>query len=531
VGAKEQGGPMTGMIVCPQPVAAEAGLAVLRRGGNAVDAAVATAFVQGVIDPMMCGIGGSGLMLVYLARERRVEVIEFHARAGAGVRPDQWENLFLRVAADRYGYVLKGWVNDCGYQSVGVPGMVAGLAEALRRHGSLSWADALAPGLKAARRGAEVTSYLRDYWQREDVPDLVPGDERIQWTPEARRVYTKGGHLYGLGETIANPDLARTYERLVEAGPEDFYRGELARTIAADFEANGGFISEQDLASYRPHVTDPIDGSYRGRRVVVPGPPAGGLTLIQMLNYLERFDLAAAGWPSVEAARRLVEAMGWAVAEREQWLADPMFAEVPTARLSAKEYAAAVPEHTESPTTTQVCVIDAEGNAVSLTHTLGSSSGVVTRGLGFIFNNYMNCFDPRPGRVNSLLPGKTRITMMVPTFVFEERQLKIVAGAPGGTKIVTGVLQSLLNLLDHGMSPLEAVAAARLDFQGDVVQAELRLPGDVLDGLRALGYSVNRRPRGYDPYFAKAQVILVGADGSLRGASDPRGDGGMALAL
>jgi gamma-glutamyltranspeptidase/glutathione hydrolase len=223
--------------------------------------------------------------------------------------------------------------------------------------------------------------------------------------------------------------------------------------------------------------------------------------------------------------------MAWAVAERERWLADPLFADVPVRRLTAKEYALAAREHHERPTTTHVSVLDAAGNAVSLTHTLGSSSGVVTPGLGFTYNDYLNCFDPRPGRVNSLAPGKTRITMIVPTFVFDGDRLEIVAGAPGGTKIVTGVLQTLLNLLDHGMTPVEAVSAPRLDFQGDVVQAEHRVPAEVLDALGGLGHGVNRRPTGYDPYFAKAQVIRVGRDGTLSGASDPRGDGGIALAV
>ena len=517
------------MVVCPQPVAAEAGLEVLRRGGNAVDAAVATAFVQGVVDPMMCGIGGSGVMLVYLAAEDRVEVIDFYARAGAAVRPEQWEPLYLRVAADRYGYVLDGWVNDCGYQSVGVPGTVAGLAEALRRHGSLEWREALQPGIQAARRGMQVTAGVREYWLRDVGPDVVPNTRRIQWTEESRRIYTRDGELFALGDTVVNPDLSRTYERLASAGPEDFYHGELARAIAADFEANGGFIGEDDLAAYRPGIGEAVAGGYRGRQVAAAGPPAGGLTLLQMLNYLEGFDLEAAGWPSVEAARRRVEAMRWAMVERERWLADPLFVDVPVGRLAAKEYAAAAREHAESQHTTQVCVVDGSGNAVSLTHTLGAYSGVVTPGLGFTYNNYLNCFDPQPGGPNSLAPGKTRITMMVPTFVFERGGLRAVLGAPGGTKIVTGVLQTLLNVVDHGMRPVEAVSAPRLDFQGEDVQAEHRLPGDVINGLRRLGYPVNRRPTGYDPYFAKVQLILRADDGSLSGASDPRGDGGIAL--
>jgi gamma-glutamyltranspeptidase/glutathione hydrolase len=221
--------------------------------------------------------------------------------------------------------------------------------------------------------------------------------------------------------------------------------------------------------------------------------------------------------------------MAWAMAERERWLADPLFAEVPVGRLTAKEYAAAAREHVESPDTTHVCAVDSAGNAVSLTHTLGASSGVVTPGLGFTYNNYLNCFDPRPGRVNSLAPRKTRITMIVPTLVFEGERLSVVLGAPGGTKIVNGVLQTLLNLIDHGMTPLEAVSAPRVDFQGEAVQAENRLTGDIVDGLRRMGYTVTRRPTSYDPYFAKVQLLTIDEAGRLKGASDPRGDGGIPL--
>jgi gamma-glutamyltranspeptidase/glutathione hydrolase len=517
------------MIVCPQPDAAEAGRDVLRAGGNAVDAAVTAGLVQGVIDPMMCGIGGSGVMLLHLAPEGRQEVIEFYARAGGGVREDQWAHLFVREAADRYGYVLEGRVNDCGYESVGVPGTVAGLAEALRRHGTISWAEAIGPGLETARRGMRVSGNVNAFWVTDYGPDLVRGDRRIAWTEESRRIYTRDGELYGIGETIPNPDLARTYERLAAAGPDDFYRGEIAAAIAVDFARAGGSIRAEDLAAYRPRVVEPVEGSYRGRRLVVPGPPAGGMTLLQMLNYLEGFDLGGAGWPSAEAARRRVEAMAWAMADREAHLADPLFAAVPVAELTAKEYAAAARGAHDSPTTTQVCVLDGTGSAVSLTHTLGSSSGVVTPGLGFTWNNYLNCFDPRPGRANSLSPGKTRVTMMVPTLAFEDGRLEIVTGAPGGTRIVNGVLQTLLNLVDHGMTPLEAVCAPRVDYQGGSVQAEQRIPAEVAEALRAAGFAVERRPVSYDTFFSRVQLIRVGEDGAVSGASDPRGDGGLPL--
>jgi gamma-glutamyltranspeptidase / glutathione hydrolase len=531
------------MIVCPQPLAAEAGLEVLRRGGNAVDAAVTAAFCQGVLDPQMCGIGGSGLMLVHSAATGSEETIEFHARAGGQVRSEMWEPIFVREAADRYNYVVVGGVNDAGYQSVAVPGTVAGLALALERHGTIGWAGALEPAIAFAEAGFPVSAGLRASWTSELSPDQLPMARRIELTPAARRLYTNDGELKALGERLVQADYGRTLRILAREGPAAFYTGEIADQIAADFQTNGGFINREDLAGYRAEVQPPLVSSYRGLRVVAPGPPAGGLPLLQMLNFLEGFDLGAPGWPSIESARLRVEAMGWAFADRARHLADPKFAPVPSARLLEKAYAAEARRRVaagerfagrppiETPTTTHVSVVDGAGNAVSLTHTLGSSSGVVTEGLGFGYNNYLNCFDPRPGRVNSIAPGKTRITMITPTIVFDGDRLRMVVGAPGGTKIVTAVLQTILNVIDHEMSPVEAVSAPRVDFQAEIVQAEGRVPATVVEGLRSAGYAVNRRPENYDWYFANAQLIVADQDGRLAGASDPRKDGGAAYSL
>ncbi|MGH7912887.1 MAG: gamma-glutamyltransferase family protein [Candidatus Dormibacteraceae bacterium] len=517
------------MVVCPQPLAGEVGRDVLRRGGNAVDAAVATAFCQGVVDPQMCGLGGAGVMLHYSAAERRTEALEFYARAGGAVRPDQWEHLFIREAGDRYGYVLQGSVNDAGYQAVGVPGTVAGLGEALERWGTISLDQAIAPAVPVARDGFQVTGNTYNGWVATDGPDDVPTRKRMAWTAESKRLYTKDGEFYGLGERLRNEDYARTLERLARAGWRDFYEGEIAAAIAEDFARNGGFVSAEDLRGYRTRLSEPVRGSYRGLEVVAAGPPAGGMTLLQLLNYLEGLDLRAMGWPSSEAALARVRAMGFAFGDRERYLADPEFVDVPVERLTEKAYAAAVREAHDSPTTTQVTVVDRNGDAVSMTHTLGSSSGVITPGLGFTYNNYMNCFDPRPGRANSLAPGKTRITMITPAFCFTAGRLRYAIGAPGGTRIVGGVLQTLLNLVDHEMDPEAAVAAPRVDFQGEAVAAEQRISEDVLGPLRVAGYAVNRRSLSYDAYFSRVQLIQVEAGGRLVGASDPRKDGGIAL--
>jgi gamma-glutamyltranspeptidase/glutathione hydrolase len=517
------------MIVCPQPLAAEIGLEVMRRGGNAVDAAVTCAFVQGVIDPQMCGIGGCGVMLVH-SPQHGDTLLEFYGTAGSRVREDQWESIFVREAADRYGYVLEGWVNDVGYQSICVPGTVAGLHEALTRFGTISWDEAIEPAIPLARDGFAVTGYVHGFWTTDYGPDVVPSAQRIQVTPAARAIYTHDGRLLAVGERMVQADLARTLDRLAAEGPEAFYRGAIADEMAADFAANGGFVTKDDLESYHVNVTEPIRGAYRGHTVVAAGPPAGGLTLLQMLNFLEGYDLGASGWPSSNAAHWLVEAMAWAVADRELHVADPRFVDIPLGSLADKKYAARAREVVaDRADTTQVCAVDDGGNAVSLTHTLGSSSGVVTPGLGFGYNDYMNCFDPRPGRPNSIRPGKTRVTMMTPAMVFEGRRLRICVGAPGGTKIVTGVLQVLVNVIDHQMSAVEAVGAPRVDFQGETVQAEGRVPRVVVEGLERLGYRVNRRTLNYDPYFSRPQVIVADRDGYLAGASDPRKDGGAAF--
>ena len=501
----------------------------MRRGGNAVDAAVTCAFVQGVIDPQMCGIGGCGAMLVHSPHNGDA-LLEFYATAGSRAREDQWEALFIREAADRYGYVLQGAVNDVGYQSVGVPGTVAGLYEALTRFGSISWEEAIEPAIHLAREGFPVSGYVYGYWTTDYGPDVVPNAQRIQTTPAARAIYTHDGRLYTIGEVMVQADYARTLSRLAAEGPDVFYKGEIADAIAADFVANGGFITKEDLESYQVNITEPIRGTYRGQQVAAAGPPAGGLTLLQMLNFLEGFDLAEHGWPSTEAARLLVEAMAWAVADRELHIADPRFVEIPTGALADKGYAAKAREVVhDRPDTTHVCVVDDSGNAVSLSHTLGSASGVVTPGLGFGYNDYMNCFDPRPGRPNSVRPGKTRVTMMTPTMVFDHGKLRVCVGAPGGTKIVTAILQVLVNVLDHEMSPVEAVSAPRVDYQGNVVQAEGRIPRAVCEGLEKAGYAVNRRTLNYDSYFARPQVIVAERDGFISGASDPRKDGGAAF--
>lgn len=533
---------MAAMIVAAQPLAVERGAEVLGRGGNAVDAAVTAAFVQGVVDPQMCGIGGGGVMLVHQADTGTTIVLEFFPRAGSRVREDQWAAAFVREAAHRYGYVLEGALNDVGYQSIGVPGSILGLYEALDRFGTISWEEAIAPAISLARDGFPISAFMRQDWEFDTGPDVVSHRQRLMTTPEVRRIYTKQGELYEVGETLVQADMAQTLSRVAAEGPGTFYEGEIARAMAADFEANGGSITAEDLAGYQIGVTEPVQGTYRGHSVLSAGPPAGGTALVQMLNFLEGDDLGALGWPSAEAARLRADAMAWVFEEQGKHMADPTFVPVPVDDMLAKDRAAAararptdgrprvVAPLPDTPTTTHVSVVDEAGNAVALTHTLGTSSGVVTPGLGFGYNNYLNCFDPRPGRVNSLAPGKTRVTMMAPTLVFEDDRLAIVIGALGGNKILTGVGQTLLNLLDHRLDLVDAVSAPRVHLDRDVLHTEGRLSSAIVDSLERDGYNLNRHVRNYDMFFSMVQALLIGPEGAIRGASDPRGDGGAPLA-
>jgi gamma-glutamyltranspeptidase / glutathione hydrolase len=329
------------LIVCPQPIAAEAGLAALRAGGSAVDAAVTIAFCQGVLDPQMCGIGGCGVMVVYRSDKQRSEVIEFYARAGSRVSAEMWEAIFRGESGERYNFFVDGNVNDLGYASVGVPGTVAGLALAVQRPGRLGWAAALQPAIRLAREGFAVNGGLRALWTTVPTPGQVGMPQRLQVTQASTDLYTNQGDLKQLGELLVQDDYGNTLETLAHDGPDAFYNGEIAARIADDFGRNGGFISQQDLSEYAARVVEPIETNYRGLRVVVPPPPAGGMTLIQMLNILERYDLRQHAWPGLEASRLRIEAMGWAFADRQRYLADPLFTDVPVARLIDKQHARA----------------------------------------------------------------------------------------------------------------------------------------------------------------------------------------------
>jgi len=537
---------MRNMIVAPQPLAVEEGAKALMAGGNAVDAAVVCALVQGVVSPQMCGLGGYALLTLHLAEPRngarQSVALDAPAEAGARVAPEMWQDQIIRPNPDGWGFFLRDKVNDLGYTSVCTPGAVKGLATILERWGALSWAQAVEPAARIAEEGFPVDYHLAMGWKTESkLPEACSLMDYVHGNAEARRIYLKAdGKPYDIGDTLRNPDYARSLRHLAVHGPDDFYHGEMARRMAADLSANGSFVTASDLADYKSRDVSPVMGVYRGHKVVTSPAPHGGPTLLAALNILEGYDLASLGHNSPDYIYLVSMAMKAAFADRNPYLGDPNFVNVPLDWMTSKERAAQwrnvidagrpitvsfTPP--EPPDTTHVTVVDRYGNCVALTHSLGSSSGAITPGLGFMYNNSMVNFHPWAGHPNSIAPGKSRTTGMTPTVIYQGDKPRLVLGAPGATRIITSNLQVILNVLDFGMSVSDAVLAPRFDCEGDLIKCHARIPEYVCAGVRAK-HPVVRIPQSHGGFALVHAIAIDPTTGALTGAADT-GAEGMAL--
>ncbi len=530
---------MRGVVVCPQPLAAEIGAAVLSEGGNAFDAAIATAFAQMLTDPHMCGLGGFGAA-TFVAAGGAPAHLAFHARIGARATPDMWVR-DRRGALDLGGYTLfDDHRSNLGHRSVGTPGVVAGLA-ALHPCARLPWAALLHPTAALARQGFPAPGYVFDMLGRVSAPGLPTPVERMAHTPDSARLWCRddGRTLKQPGDHWANHEMADTLDRLAAAGAADFYRGDLARAIARELGRGGGYVTEEDLARYAPRLGPPAQGRFRGLSVHSSTPPGGGVTLLQMLHIVDRFPPGAPEEPA--SAVLAAQAMREAFAERRRTLGDPEFVAVPVDALLGSAWAEAAVERIKAGApapavlaaapggTTHLSTCDADGNAVALTHTLGLYSGVVVPGTGIALNSAMDNVDPVPGRPNSIAPGKARLSAMAPTIALEDGRLRLVVGSPGTNAIATSVFQVIVGVVDHGLRPAEAVAAPRVHCEGGPVFVEGRVGAATRAALRAEGFEVRVLPGNYVPSVGRNQLIVVDADGRLTGASDPRRDGGVAV--
>lgn len=526
------------MIVAPQPEASEAGAEIIRAGGNAIDAAIACAFVQCVVDPMMTGIAGFGSMGIYCPSTSHHEYVDFHAPAGSNARPDMWDDLIEGETRDGFGFILKGRENDIGYQSICVPTALKAFHLAHSEFGVLPWADVIAPAIEWAERGWTVRRYVHGFWSETNLLGRTPNPERIAFSRTGRELYCRtDGAPKQVGDVVRNPDYASTLRMIAEQGIDVFYQGEIAERMLRDFAQNGGLITRDDLANCAPLRRAPITSCYRDWQVTSNHPPGGGLMLIEMLNILENFDLRALGHNTAEYVRVIAEAMKRATIDKDASIGDPAFIDVPIEKLITKDHARKIADEIRSGAkahvprvqgglpakdTTHVSVVDRDGNCVTLTHSLGMPSGVITDGLGFMYNGCMGVFDPRPGRANSIAPGKARFSSMCPSILFRNGKPEIVIGAPGATQIAMGILQVLLNAIEFGMTMTEAVSAARFSATSDVIDVSNRIPRFVTNELEERGYPIVRSPHTFG--FGYVHGIRIG-DAGLDGGADPGQDG------
>jgi gamma-glutamyltranspeptidase/glutathione hydrolase len=530
-----------GMVSSQEALATRVGVAVLEKGGNAIDAAVAVGFALAVTLPRAGNLGGGGFMMVHRAAGRETVAVDYRETAPAAATADMF--LDARGEPDKAASTRGG-------KAVGVPGTVRGLAEAHRRYGSgkLTLADLIAPAEKLAREGIPVESGLAD--------SLPRASGLLGAWPSSRRIFYQGDHVLPRGATLRQTDLADTLKAIAERGPDAFYEGPIAQKIADAVQGAGGIMTAADLAAYRPEIRQPVRGTYRGYEIVsMPPPSSGGVHLIEILNVLEGYDLAKLGAGSASALHLMAEAMKPAYADRATWLGDPARTRVPVAGLTSKPYAATLrekidPERArpagevkagdplpyESDQTTHFSVVDAEGNAVSNTYTLNFSYGIglVAEGTGVLLNNEMDDFSAKTGarnayglvggEANAVAPGARPLSSMTPTFVFRDGRLFLVTGSPGGSRIITTVLQVIVNVLDFRLNLAEAVAAPRIhhQWQPDMLMVEEGVSPDTLALLRAKGHPVK-----VGASSGSANSVMA-EDGLLAGASDPRQRGTLA---
>lgn len=529
-----------GMVVSQEALASQIGVDVLKDGGSAIDAAVATAFALAVTHPAAGNIGGGGF-LVYRPADGEAVTYDFRETAPAGAHPEMW------LEDGEYSFRR----HHMSHLSVGVPGTVAGLYLAWQDGGRLPWKRLVEPAIALARDGFTVTYGLAKSLERA-LPLFEPH-------PASMAQFTKDGRPFRPGERLVQKDLAKTLRRIADKGRDGFYKGRTAELIVAEIARGGGLVGEEDLAAYEAKRREPVRGSYRGYEVIsMPPPSSGGVTLIQMLNVLEGYDLSALGFGTQATLHRMAEAMRRGYADRARYLGDPDFnPEMPVPMLLSKEYAAEQrasidPEKAsvsqvgewrwpaESSETTHLSVVDAERNAVALTYTLEWSygSGIVVPGGGFLLNNELGDFNAAPGLTderglvgtpaNLARPGKRPLSSMTPTIVARDGELFMVTGSPGGRTIINTVLQTILNVIDHGMNAQTAVDAGRIHHQWlpDTLKYEQHgFSLDSLNGLRALGHRLEENDR----QGAAAVIVVDHEEGVLEGGVDRRVPDGGAI--
>jgi gamma-glutamyltranspeptidase/glutathione hydrolase len=550
-----------GIVASTNEVASKVGVDIMKRGGNAVDAAIAVAFALAVTHPAAGNLGGGGFMMIRL-KNGRTTAIDYREMAPATAN----RNVYL----DKDGNVIKGEGGPIeGYRAAGVPGTVRGMELALKKYGSgkLSWSQLIEPARRLAANGFTVTrSLARSLRGRREITrgdDVVEEDrEYLAKYPETKRIYLNNGNFYNEGDLFRQPDLAATFARLQQGGPNEFYQGQTARMIVDDMKQHNGLITIEDMRGYVAKERQPLRGTYRGYEIIsMPPPSSGGAVLIEMLNILEGYDLKKMDWASSDRYHLMTEAMRRAFADRAEYMGDTDFVKVPIAGLTDKKYAAQLrgtinPERAssseqvkagkpvgyESEETTHFTVVDAQGNAVANTYTLNNSYGsaVVAKGTGIIMNDEMDDFAAKPGTPNlygliqgernAVAPRKRPLSAMTPTFVLrKDGSLWFTVGSPGGPTIINTVLDVITNVIDYNMNIQQAIDAPRIHHQwlpDELVYEPYGLSGDTQRALTSRGHKLVKKPR----YLGDCEGIMIEEKTGVRlGATDPRRSDGLAV--
>ena len=529
-----------GMVASEQELATQIGLDILKAGGNAVDAAVAVGFALAVALPNAGNIGGGGFMMVHDAKSGKDIALDFRETAPKGAS----RNMYL----DDKGRVINGKSLFTHY-AMGVPGTVAGMTHALSRWGSMPLAKVMAPAIALAEKGYPVSVTLAKTLDQEKK-------NMGQW-PATQAIFWKNGAPLQTGERLVQKDLAQSMRLISQQGAKAFYQGSIAQKIAAEMAPHANAITLQDLRDYKPVERKPARGNYRGYQIVtMPPPSSGGAHLLQILNMMEHWPFKQWGANSAQSVHYMAEAMKLAYADRAEYLGDPDFVKVPLKGLTSKRYADELassikpqqarpsqnikpgkPQPYESDQTTHYSVVDKAGNAVAVTYTLNTNfgSGIVAKGTGVLLNNEMDDFSVKSGvanayglvggDANAVQAGKRPLSSMTPTLVLKDGKPVLVTGSPGGARIITTVLQQVVNHIDFGMNPAEAAATPRFHHQWtpDVLRIEKGFSADTLALLRQWGHKVAVKPA-----MGRTQTIEV-RDGVLQGASDPRNPDGKTL--
>jgi len=528
-----------GMVSSVSEIASRVGADILRRGGNAVDAAVAVGLALAVVWPSAGNLGGGGFMVIRRA-DGKATAIDYREMAPAAAH----RNVYLDEKGE---YIRES--STYGHRAAGVPGTVAGLAYALEKYGTMKWSEVAEPARRLAADGFPVWYHLER--------SLRGGSQQLSRYPETKRIYLRDGKPYETGEIFRQPELAAVFERMIKSGPREFYEGKTARLIEESMRRAGGgrpWMTVEDLKAYRPVEREPLRGSYRGHEIItMPPPSSGGVAMIQMLNILERYDLKSMGAGSSEALHLMVEAMRRAFADRAEYLGDPDFVKVPVAGLTSRKYADGLaatidpnrastsveighgnPVAWESDETTHFTVVDRDGNVASNTYTLNDSFGnkITVEGTGILLNNEMDDFAPKPGspnfygliqgEANAVAARKRPLSSMTPTIVLRDGRLLFAVGSPGGPTIINTVMQVIINILDHGMNIQQAIEWPRIHHQWmpDEIRWEpYGLSPDTRKRLEEMGHRLVDRPR----QMGDAEGIMIEEKTGVRlGGADPR---------